>query len=45
MKETTHTSLEPSWLNPHNEHKKPFTDAELEILADDFIARMADTQA
>lgn len=39
------TSPEPSWLDPRNERKTPFTDAELETLADDFIARMADTPA
>jgi len=45
MKEKTQTSSEPSWLDPRNERKTPFTDAELDLLADDFIARMADTQA
>jgi hypothetical protein len=39
------TSSEPSWLDPRNDRKTPFTDAELDVLADDFIARMADTQA
>ena len=43
----TQTSSEPSWLGPRNDRKTPFTDAELDVLvlADDFIARMADTQA
>ena len=41
----TRTSSEPSWLDPRNDRKTPFTDAELDVLADDFIARMADTQA
>jgi hypothetical protein len=45
MKEKTQTSSEPSWLNPRNDRKTPFTDAELYVLVDDFIARMADTQA
>jgi hypothetical protein len=45
MKEKTRTSCEPSWLDPRNDRKTPFTDAELDVLADDFIARMADTQA
>ena len=45
MKEKTQTSSEPSWLYPRNDRKTPFTDAELDVLADDFIARMADTQA
>ena len=45
MKEKTQTSSEPSWLDPRNDRKTPFTDAELDVLTDDFIARMADTQA
>jgi hypothetical protein len=44
MKEEAQTSSEPSWLDPRNDRKTPFTDAELDVLADDFIARMADTQ-
>jgi hypothetical protein len=42
MKDKTQASSEPSWLDPRNDRKTPFTDADL---ADDFIARMADTQA
>ena len=45
MKEKTQASSEPSWLDPRNDRKTPFTDAELDVLADDFIASMADTQA
>jgi len=45
MKDKTQSSAEPSWLDPRNDRKRPFTDAELDVLADDFIARMADTQA
>jgi uncharacterized protein YgfB (UPF0149 family) len=45
MKEKTQTSSEPSWLDPRNDRKTPFTDAELDVLVDDFIAGMADTQA
>jgi len=45
MKEKTQTSSEPSWLDPRNDRKTPFTDTELDVLADDFIARIADTQA
>jgi hypothetical protein len=45
MKEETQPSSEPAWLDPRNDRKTPFTDAELDALADDFIARMADTQA
>jgi hypothetical protein len=45
MKKKTQTSSEPSWLDPRNDRKTPFTDAELDVMADDFIARMADTRA
>jgi hypothetical protein len=45
MKEKSQASSEPSWLDPRNDRKTPFTDAELDVLGDDFIARMADTQA
>ena len=45
MKDKIDTSSEPAWLDPRNDRKTPFTDAELDVLADDFIARMADTQA
>jgi len=45
MKDETQASSEPSWLDPRNDRKTPFTDAELDVLADDFIARMADTRA
>ena len=45
IKEKTQTSSEPSWFDPRNDRKTPFTDAELDVLADAFIARMADTQA
>ncbi len=43
--EKTQTSSEPTWLDPRNDRNTPFTDGELDVLADDFIARMADTQA
>ena len=45
MKEKAQPSSEPSWLDPRNDRKTPFTDAELDVLANDFIARTADTQA
>lgn len=45
IKDKTQASSEPSWLDPRNDRKTPFTDAELDVLADDLIARMADTQA
>ena len=38
-------STEPSWLDPRNDRKTPLTDAELDVPADDFIARVADTHA
>ena len=44
MKEKTQTSSEPSWLDPRNDRKTPFTDAELDVLVNDFIASMADAQ-
>jgi hypothetical protein len=45
MGKKTETSSEPSWLDPRNDRKTPFTDAELETLTDDFIAAIADTPA
>jgi len=45
MKEKTQTSSEPCWLDARNDRKAPFSDGELDVLADDFIARMVDTQA
>jgi len=45
MKKKLQTSSEPSWLDPRNDRKTPFTDAELDLLICDFIARMADTEA
>ena len=45
MKEEPQVNSEPSWLDPRNDRKTPFTDAELDVLADDFIANMADTRA
>ena len=45
MKEKAQTSCEPSWLDPRNDRKTPFSDAELDVLAEDFIARMEETKA
>ena len=45
MKEKKQPDKEPSWLDPRNDRKSPFSDAELDVLADDFIAGMADTKA
>ena len=33
---------EPHWLNPANDRKTPFTDAELDRLASDFLAMNKD---
>ena len=33
---------EPDWLNPANDRKTPFTDAELDRLASDFLAMNKD---
>jgi hypothetical protein len=33
---------EPDWLNPANDRKTPFTDAELDRLASDFLAMNRD---
>lgn len=45
MKEKTPSESEPSWVDPRNDRKSPFTEAELDLLADDFIARIADTRS
>jgi hypothetical protein len=45
MKEKSQARSEPSWLDPRNDRKAPFTDTELDVLADDFIARMADIRS
>jgi hypothetical protein len=45
MKDKTQAASEPDWLDPRNDRKTPYSDAELEVLADDFIARMSDTTA
>jgi hypothetical protein len=45
MKEKSQASSEPSWLDPCDDRKTPFTDAELDVLADDLIAMMADTRS
>lgn len=45
FKTETRSSSEPAWLDPRNERKTPFTDAELDVLTDDFITGMADTRA
>ena len=36
---------EPDWLNPANDRKTPYTAAELDTLAADFVAMNSDTAA
>jgi hypothetical protein len=38
-------SAEPSWLDPRNDRKTPYSDAELDRPTDDQIAMLADTAA
>ena len=45
MTERKQTGDEPAWLDPRNDRKTPYTDAELDRLTDDHIAMMADTPA
>jgi hypothetical protein len=45
MNKSKQISSEPSWLDPRDDRKKPFTEAELDSLVDDFISGMADTDA
>jgi hypothetical protein len=45
MKEKPSTSDELSWLDPSNDRKTPYSDAELGRLTDDQIAMLADTPA
>ena len=45
MKEKKQLDAEPAWLDPRNDRKTPSSDAELNVLADDFIAGMVGTKA
>ena len=45
MKEKKQLDAEPAWLDPRNDRKTPFSDAELNVLADDFIAGMVAIKA
>ena len=45
MKDECSKSSEPSWLDPPNDRKRPYSDEELDRLTDDQIAMMADTPA
>ena len=42
MASKTKIENEPDWLNPANDRKTPFTDAELDRLASDFLAMYKD---
>ena len=35
---------EPPWLNPANDRQTPYTEEELELVAEGFIASMSDTE-
>ena len=45
MDDEASKSSEPAWLDPCNDRKTPYSDAELDRLTDDQIAMMADTAA
>lgn len=45
MEDERSKSSEPSWLDPRNDRKTPYSDAELDRLSDDQIAMLADTPA
>ena len=45
MKEKSLTNDEPAWLDPRNERKTPYSEAELDNLTEDQIAMLADTPA
>ncbi len=45
MEDEPTKSSEPSWLDPSNDVKMPYSDAELDRLTDDQIAMLADTPA
>ena len=45
MKDKSKANPAPDWLDSRNNRKTPYTDAELDIFTDDFIARMSDTKA
>ena len=45
MQDEPAKTSEPAWLDPSNDRKTPYSDAELDILTDDQIAMLADTPA
>lgn len=44
MSSKTRCEDEPDWLNPANDRKTPFTDAELDRLASDFLTMNKDVE-
>jgi len=44
MKAKSLNDSKPSWLVPRKDRQTPFTDAELDVLAKDFVVMMGDTQ-
>ena len=45
MEDNPPKSSEPAWLDPSNDRKTPYSDAELNRLTDDQIAMLEDTPA
>ncbi len=45
MKDEPSTRFEPAWLDPSNDRKTPYSEAELDGLTDDQIALLADMPA
>ena len=45
MEDEPSKSSKPSWLDPSNDRKTPYSDAELDRLTDDQIDLLADTSA
>ena len=45
MEDEASKSSEPAWLDPSNDRKTPYSDAELDRLTDDQIAMLGDTPA
>lgn len=45
VKSKDKSATDPPWLDPSNNRRTPYSDAELAVLAEDFIARVSDTTA
>ena len=43
-KKETKSNNEPTWLNPKNDRKTPYTEEELELFVDGFINEIDDMQ-